>query len=85
MNVSTLARVQRIVADVLSLSVETIGPHDSPETLKRWDSLRHLSIVLAVEQEFAVQFTPEEIEQLVSVGVIAGVLGEKLVASETHL
>jgi acyl carrier protein len=54
----------------------------SPETVPTWDSLQHLNLVLALEQEFRIQFTPEEVEQLLSVEVAAAVLEEKRVACE---
>jgi acyl carrier protein len=36
--------------------------------------------VLALEQEFSIQFTPEEIEQLLSVELITSLVAEKLQA-----
>ena len=57
-------------------------PESSPETVPNWDSLQHLNLVLALEQEFQVQFTPEEIEQLLSVALVAALLDEKRVACE---
>ena len=50
--------------------------------MKGSTSLQHLNLVLALEQEFQVQFTPEEIEQLLSVELVAALLDEKRVACE---
>jgi acyl carrier protein len=72
-----LERVQRIVADVLEVPLEQVKPESSPDTIESWDSLHHLNMVLALEQEFAVQFTPEEIEQLLSVELVAALVEEK--------
>jgi acyl carrier protein len=41
-----------------------------------------LNLVLALEQEFNIQFTPEEIEQILSVELAAALLDEKRVACE---
>ncbi len=79
MSQSLLERVRQIVADVFNLPQSRIEPSSSPDTIEGWDSLRHLSLTLALEQEFDVQFTPEEIEQLLSVELIADLLEEKLV------
>jgi acyl carrier protein len=79
-NSSILIRVQHIIADVLSIPVEQITEESSPDTLKGWDSLRHLNIVVAIEEDFGVQFT-EEMEQMVSPKVIANLLGRKLRAA----
>jgi acyl carrier protein len=75
-----LERVRRITADVYNVPVETILPESSPDNIEAWDSLHHLDLVLALEQEFGTQFTPEEIEQLLSVEVIASLLTEKVPA-----
>lgn len=72
------ARTQRIVADLFNLPPERITPASSPDTIEAWDSLQHLNLVLALEQEFGLQFTPEEIEQMLSVELIVDLLSEKI-------
>ncbi len=78
MNTSMLERVQRIVADVFGVPLEEVLPESSPDTIAAWDSLQHLNLVLALEQEFGIQFTPEEIEQLLSVELAAALVEEKV-------
>lgn len=70
-------QIRQLVADVLEAPIETIAPSSSPDELESWDSLRHLSLVLAVEQQFELQFTPEEIEQMLSVELIEALVEEK--------
>jgi acyl carrier protein len=74
--------VRRIFADVFQLPLEQIAPHSSPETIPAWDSLQHLNLVLALEEEYHVQFTPEEIERMLSVEIAAEILNGKCVASK---
>lgn len=71
-------RVRTIVADIFGMPAGEIRPESSPDTVPSWDSLQHLNLVLALEQEFGIQFTPEEIEQLLSVELIAALLEEKM-------
>lgn len=78
MNASVGSQVQRILADILSVPKEEITTESSPETIETWDSIQHLNWVLAVEQEFAVRFKPEEIEKLTSVKVMVETLETKL-------
>jgi len=75
-----LERVRRLVADVFQLPVDEIRADSSPDSIEAWDSLHHLDLVLALEQEFGIQFTPEEIEQLLSVELIVALLAEKVPA-----
>ncbi|MEO8592817.1 MAG: acyl carrier protein [Candidatus Solibacter sp.] len=77
-----LDRTRSIVSDVFSVPIDQIVPESSPDTIESWDSLKHLEMVLALEQEFGVQFSPEEIEQLLSVELMVALLAEKLQAGE---
>lgn len=77
MNTSVLRRVQHILADILRIPAGHITPMSSPDSIESWDSLNHLYLVLAIEQEFAIQFMPEETEQLLSVEHILALLDEK--------
>jgi acyl carrier protein len=85
MNNAVFARIQRIVADVFSLPVDGITTDSSPDTMEMWDSLQHLNLVLAIEQEFDVVFTPEQIEEMLSVELIVALLEEKLPGKGTRL
>ena len=70
-------RVQQIMADVFSIPIAQIDLESSADTIETWDSLQHLTFVLAVEQEFGVQFTPEEIEKLISARRVVEILEAK--------
>jgi acyl carrier protein len=70
--------LSRVFADVFEIPIEHVRPDSSPENIENWDSTRHLSLVVAMEQEFEVQFEPEEIEQLLSFELIYALLAAKL-------
>ena len=73
-----LSRVQRIVSDVLQIALEKVTPETSPDNVETWDSIQHLNLVLAVEEKFSVQLSPEEIEEMKSVGETAKLVESKL-------
>ena len=68
----------RVVSSVLGVPVDRIDDQTSPDTVTTWDSMQHLQLVLALEQEFGVQFEVEEIEAMQRVGVIVSVLDARL-------
>ncbi|HEY1336585.1 MAG TPA: acyl carrier protein [Bryobacteraceae bacterium] len=74
---STFERIQRIIADVMQFPVEEVTPESSPDTIPTWDSIAHLNLVMAVEQEFGLSLLPEEIEQLLSVELVVALVEEK--------
>ena len=82
MNATVLSRVQRIMADVFSVPVERVTLEGSSETIESWDSLQHLNLMLALEQEFGLELLPDEIERLVSVHDIATLVSDKLQATK---
>lgn len=73
-------RVREIAADILQVPAEQITPSSSPETIPSWDSVQHLNLVLALEQEFDLQFEPEEIDKMKNIEQLLDVLGSKIEA-----
>ena len=57
--------------------LEEVSEASSPDSIPAWDSLQHLMLVVGLEQEFAVEFSPEEVEELATVELIAELLVEK--------
>jgi len=74
-----LDRVRSVFADVFGFPLDEVLPQTSPDTVDQWDSIHHLNLVLALEHEFSLQFTPEEMEQMLSVELIAALIEEKCV------
>jgi acyl carrier protein len=65
------AQVRRTVADVFALDAGSVTDATSPETTSAWDSIGHLNLILAVEQEFGVSFDPNQIPKLTSIQALA--------------
>ena len=74
---TVLSRLQRLFADLFALSEEDITLATSADTLAEWDSLKHLQLMLMLEEAFHVQVSPEAMEQLTSVERIAVWLEEQ--------
>ena len=67
-------RVYDIVSSMLRVPRASLGPDSSPDTLPQWDSLRHLQIVLALEEALGLHLTVEEIEAMQSMRVIIAIV-----------
>ena len=68
---SILDRVRMAAADVLRVPLERITEASMPESIESWDSVEHLNLILALETQFGIEFEPEEIERMKSIGQIA--------------
>jgi len=70
-------KIKQVMAAVFNVSAESIGQDFSPETAEMWDSLRHMNLVIALEQEFQVEFDENDIPGMLSVSLIEGILSAK--------
>lgn len=50
------AKLKEVMAAVLGVDVSTISDDASMDSIESWNSLRQMSLVLALEEEFGVSF-----------------------------
>jgi len=73
--------IRGIASDLFAIPAERITSDSSPDSIEAWDSIQHLNLVLAIEEKFNLQLTPEEIEQMKNIGQIAKIVEGKLEAT----
>ena len=78
MSANVSERVFGIASDLFGMPPENITTKTGPETVEAWDSVRHLDFVLALEEAFDLQFSPEETEKIRNVGSAVALVEEKL-------
>jgi len=71
-------RICGVASDVLNVPVQDLSRDSSPETVLTWDSVAHLTLVLAVEQELGIRFDVEELDRMTTVGDLADAAGRHL-------
>lgn len=54
-------KLKIILAAVLEVDINKINENSSVETIANWDSLKQMNIIVALEEEFNVEFNEEEI------------------------
>jgi acyl carrier protein len=59
-------RIKHIMADILHLDPNRIDERTTMDTIEAWDSANHISLVLALEEEFSISFDVAEIETMTS-------------------
>ena len=73
--------LEQLLAELLQIPVTTVTDDLAMKDLDVWDSLKHMELIASLEQQFALQFTFEEIVSMRSVGDIKRVLSNKGVAA----
>jgi len=70
--------IQQIMADVFEIPLDQITIESTQDNIDAWDSLKHLNLVVALEEEFEIYFPVEEIGNLISFKLIVVIVKEQL-------
>lgn len=65
-----------LFTNLLGVEPEQLREESKPGDFVRWDSLGHLQLMSCIEEEFGIELTPEQVEEMVSYGQIRRVLRE---------
>jgi acyl carrier protein len=63
-------KVQAVLAATFEAPPETITPSTSQDNLERWDSVGHMTLMVALEDAFGLTLEVEEMLELTSVAAI---------------
>ena len=74
--------VEHIMADVLKMAETDITDNLTIDDLEAWDSLKHMDLVVSIEQAFKIELTLDEIIIMTSVVAIKRVLDDRGVLGE---
>lgn len=73
--------LEELLAELLQIPVTKVTADLTMKDLDVWDSLKHMEVIAALEQQFELQFSFDEIVTMRSVGDIKRVLSIKGVAA----
>jgi acyl carrier protein len=71
-------RVTAVFRDIFDLPDLEISTSDTAHSIKGWDSLTHVRLIVALEEEFELGFEPEKIMELRSVGELIEAVTEEM-------
>ena len=66
------------MSTVLEVPLNEIDENSSSDTISTWDSLKHMNLIIALEQEFGVSFDEDTIPEIQSFSSISSALQELL-------
>jgi len=61
MTTKTLDRIREIVAKTLRLDPDAVSDTSSPDSLPGWDSVKHVQILMSVEEDLGVKLSEEQL------------------------
>lgn len=73
--------LEALLATVLQIPPATITDDLAMRDVESWDSLKHMELIVSVENTFGIELTFDEIVSMRTVREIKSVLGQRGVAS----
>jgi acyl carrier protein len=73
----TNTKIKTVMAAVFEIPVEMITDDSSTDNIEVWDSLRHMNLILALEEEFGITLPDEEVGNLVNFKIISLIVHEQ--------
>ncbi len=69
-------KLKEILSNVFNIDKQSIDGSCSPDTIETWDSMRHLNLVLALEDYFNITLSEEQIVEMMNYELIKEILRE---------
>src|SRR5439155_26513641 len=67
-------RARVVLAKALKVDPQTIADNASQTNLSDWDSVRHMNVVLALENDFGIEFEDAELPILTSLPLLVAAI-----------
>ena len=71
------SKIREIMHNILNVEKSSITDESSSDNISSWDSLRHIQLVVALEEEFDLEFLDGEITNLTSFTSIKAHISQK--------
>lgn len=66
------------MASTLGVDRSQLNESTSMDNLEVWDSIKHMNLVISLEETFQIEFTDQEIVELLNFKLIHSVISSKL-------
>jgi len=73
-----LSQLEPIFRDILDNSRLNLTRESNASNVAGWDSLAHINLISAIEQQFGIGFTLGELQELKNVGEMIDLMERKL-------
>ena len=70
-------RLTAVFADVFDDEEIELTDSTTSDDIEDWDSLEHVNLIIAVEQEFGIKFTMGEVTGMKNVGAMVDIIIER--------
>lgn len=70
------SKILEVMSYVFEVPVSDLNEESSQDSIESWDSVKHLNLIVALEEEFGIEIPIEEVGHLISFKLIRLIVGE---------
>ena len=70
-------KILEVMSSVFEVELTSLNEESSIDNIENWDSIRHLNLILALEEEFNITIPDEEVGDLVNYKLIELIVNEQ--------
>ena len=70
-------KLKKIFSKIIGIKESPIKPSTSPKNTKKWDSLAHMNLIMALENELKIKFTDNEITEMLTFELVKEIIINK--------
>jgi acyl carrier protein len=70
MDMDVQEKVIQVLINIFQVSPDKISAETTSDNVENWDSMNHINMILALEQEFGISYDEEQAVSMLSVGEI---------------
>ena len=71
-------RIKIVMSEIFFIEVSSISDESSPQDINNWDSIGNLNLITALEEEFEIVFTDEQILEMLNFKLVCLITKEAL-------
>lgn len=75
---AVIDELTKVFEEVFDQGGLKLSPETTANDIEGWDSMSHVTMLMAVEDHFKIEFKPYEIANLVNVGALIALVEKKL-------
>ena len=71
-------KIKNVMSSIFDVELDQINETTTQGDLEHWDSMGHMNLVVALEEEFELVFDEEEIIEMMNFKLICLIIAEKI-------
>ncbi len=73
-----MEKINQLLAETLKISAEQANENLEMDDVSTWDSLTHMNLIVAIEDEFKIELSGDDIAEMISFDAIRSTVAKYL-------